>query len=91
MNWGLSISLSIAQFQPSFKHGDYILFFQVRERVAFAYAMPFLQAAAAAGGGGMLGDEHGVAAPGRLFAVLGGIGGRQTLLNEILGMGEDDV
>ena len=40
--------------------------------------VPFLNASPAACGGGMLGREHRMPTPGRLFAVLHGIGGTNS-------------
>lgn len=58
---------------------------------AFGDGMPFAEAGAAAAGGGVLCDEDGVAAHGRLFAVVGGMGGGEPGADEVFGVAADGV
>lgn len=58
-----------------------------RQRSALGNAVPAFEAAAATGGGGVLRDEYGMAAVGRLLAVLVGLGRSQSAGDELVGVG----
>src|SRR5215213_1700984 len=76
--------------EPFFEDGEDVAFLFIAERAALLNPVPFLEAAAAAGGRGVLCDEGGVVAHGRLLAVVGGLGGREALVYEVRGVFEHD-
>jgi hypothetical protein len=66
-----------------FEDGEDVAFLCRVEGAAFGDVVPFLEAAAAAGRCGVLGDEGGVVAHGRLLAVVRGVGGRESFVYEV--------
>ena len=68
--------------QPPLEDIDDVLDLHRRKRLAPLDAVPLLQAFSAAGGRGVLGDEDGMAVPGRLLAVVEGLGRGKPLAEE---------
>lgn len=68
--------------------GNHLRLLHLRKRPSRRDAMPLGEAGATTGGGGMLGNENRMAAHRRLLSVIGGLRGREPLLDEVAGMGE---
>lgn len=69
-------------FQPVFEDVSNVALLGNAERVSTLDAVPCSEASAAASGGGVLGDEDGMSAKGRLLPIIGRIGGGEALLDE---------
>lgn len=61
--------------KPMHQHSDDVLALGFSQSSTHLNAMPFQQTTPATAGSGMLGDEHRVAPVGRLFTIIGNLGG----------------